>query len=261
MRKLEEALGFELFDRQNGFRLSPQGRAFWLRAEPSFASLDQLQRDVELLRRGGQGEIHIACEATVADGPLGIAVGRLLDNHPDLRVKLLVCRVEEMPALLSERTVDFLVADHTLIPADEQLEHQMLADREVMFYCRAGHPLAGRHPIQLEEFFSYPLFGPPLPEWAHEWVAKHRPSDAPLETLRLECNHHSLLKAAVLASDGISGAPFSVIEAEVDLGRLAVLNLEAAPTHHPAAIFWLKSNPPSPAGRLLIDELLLIAGA
>lgn len=260
MRKLEEALGFPLFDRTNGFRLSPQGRAFLVRAEPSFARLDHLQREVELLRSGALGEIHVACAATVADGPMGIAIGRLIDAHPDLRVHLLVCRIKEMPALLRERTVDFFVADQTLVPTDADLECELLSDGEVMFYCRAGHPLAGKDPITLEEFFSYPHFGPPLPQWAVDWLGKNRPTEAPREPLRLECNHHALLKIAVAAGNGISGAPFSVIEAEVELGRLAVLNVEAMPMHHRAGIFWHRDHPPTQAGRLLIDELLLLAG-
>lgn len=260
MRKLEESLGFSLFDRENGFRLSRHGRAFLARVEPSFSRLGHLERDVALLRSGVLGEIHVAAGATVADGPMGIAIGRLLDAQPDLRVHLLVCRVKEMPALLRERTVDFFVADQTLVPLEEDLEFLPLADHEVMFFCRAGHPLAGKDSITLEEFFSYPHFGPPLPRWAQEWLAKNRPQDAPREPLRLECNHYALLKTAVAAGDGISGAPFAVIEAEVELGRLAVLNVDAMPMHHQAGIFWLKAQPPGQAGQLLIDELLLLAG-
>lgn len=260
MRKLEQSLGFPLFDRENGFRLSPQGRAFLARAEPSFERIGHLQREVEMLRNGALGEIHIACGATVADGPIGIAIGRLIDAHPGLRVNVLVCRIKEMPALLRDRSIDLFVAAESLIPRDADLEFQLLADHEVMFYCRAGHPLAGKGPVSLEEFFSYPHFGPPLPQWALDWFAKNHPGSTPRNPLQLESNHHALLKTAVEAGNGISGAPFSVIESEVELGRLAVINVETMPMRHQAGIFWLKAHPPTKLGRLLIDEMSLLDG-
>ena len=70
--------------------------------------------------------------------------------------------------------------------------------------------------------------------------------------------------AQALGLDGVAmltfNRQFAVIEAEVELGRLAVLNVDAMPMHHQAGIFWLKAQPPGQAGQLLIDELLLLAG-
>lgn len=259
IRKLEVALGFELFDREHGFHLTAMGTELLSRAESAFLHLLDLEREVVLLRSGVVGEIRTACGPTVADAYVGQAVGRLLKSRPDVKVKVHVGRFEEMPTLLRDRSIDFFIADYTLIEREADLEILPLAPQEILFFCRAGHPLAGRE-VGLKEFFSYPHAGPGLPAWAKAWLEKHRPADAPAKELHVQCSHHALLKSAVEHSDAISGATRPVIRAELDEGRLALIHLKAEKMYNQAGIVWLRGRPPSPAGKLLIEELQRLAG-
>ena len=259
IRRLESALGFDLFDREHGFHLTAMGVELLSRAESAFVHLRDLERELDLLRSGALGEIRIACGPTVADAFVGQAVGRLMKSRPEVKANVHVGPFEEMPKLLRERSIDFFIADYTLIERDADLEILPLAPMEILFFCRAGHPLADRE-VGLEEFFSYPHAGPGLPAWAKAWLEKYRPAHAAIKELHVQCSHHALLKSVVEHSDAISGATWPVIRAELDEGRLALIHLKAEKMHNQAGIVWLHGRPPSPAGKLLIEELQRLAG-
>ena len=157
--------------------------------------------------------------------------------------------------MLRERKIDFFVADHTLLSGVSDLEIVPLEPQEIVFFCRSGHPLADRGEISVDEFFSYPHVGPPLPKWAEDWLRENRPLGNPSQFLRLECSHHALLKNVVETSDAISGAPRWVIQSELDLGRFSIVRLPLAPMHNRAGVVWLIERPPTAAGKLLINEL------
>ena len=191
---------------------------------------------------------------------MGPAIGRLIQSHAGLNVLVTVAPFAELPGLLRERRIDFFVGDYTLLSGTSDMEIQPLAPQEIVFFCRKGHPLAEREEINVDEFFSYPHVGPPLPQWAEEWLRNHRPKGFAAEFLRLECSHHGLLKNVVANSDTISGAPFEVIRAELDPGRFSIVRLAVKPMYSRAGVVWLVDRPPTTAGKLLIDELCVGAG-
>lgn len=256
IRKLEERLGFDLFDRERGFRLTERGREFQAKADRTFLRLKDLERDVELIRTGALGEVRAACGPTVADGVVGPAIGRLLTSHPGLNVHMTVAHFMAMPGLLRERKIDFFIADYTLLTGTNDLEILPLEPQEILFFCRKGHPLAGRADVGVEEFFSYPHVGPPLPRWAEEWLRNNRPTETASRFLRLECSHHALLKNVVEHSDAISGAPRGVIQSELEQGRFSTIQLPVETMSNRAGVVWLTDRPPTAAGKLFIDELL-----
>ena len=255
IRKLEEKLGFNLFDREHGFQVTDQGREFQIKAEGAVSRFDDLEREIESIRTGKLGVIRAACGPTVADGLIGPAIGRLLSAHSGLNVQLTVAPFQEMPVLLRERKIDFFVADYTLLSGISDLEIKPLEPQEILFFCRKGHPLADRKEVSVDGFFSYPHVGPPLPRWAEEWLGNHRPEGVSSQFLRLECSHHGLLKNVVANSDAISGAPREVIQSDLDLGRFALIRLDMKPMHNRAGVVWLVDRPPTTAGKLLIEEL------
>ena len=71
IRKLEEKLGFNLFDREHGFQVTDQGREFQIKAEGAVSRFDDLEREIESIRTGKLGVIRAACGPIVADGLIG----------------------------------------------------------------------------------------------------------------------------------------------------------------------------------------------
>ena len=255
IRKLERELGFDLFDREHGFELNGMGREFLMRARRVLSHVDDLEHEVELLRAGELGELHIACGPTVADGFVGIALGRLHKAHPGVNIAVQVGPHPVLPSLLRSRKVDLIVVEISLIEHDSEFEIETLPEQEIVIYTRANHPLAGKKRVKPEDLFRYPAVGTHLPPWAEAWLKKHQPADGSYPGLQLECSHHALLKQVVMASDAVSGAPREVLRAELECGALTVIDLAAETMHNRAGVVWLRGRSLSPAASRLIEEL------
>lgn len=255
IRKLEKELGFLLFDRADGFRLTALGCEMLSRSRTVLSRIGDLTREVELLKAGDAGEVRVACGPTIADGLMGTALAGLLRNHPDLKCSVEVGSPGEMLPMLRERKVDLFVAEITLFDQDADLEIEALPKQEIVLFCRAGHPLAGRRRVSPEEFFRFPTFASALPPWAQAWITKHRHEDQHPHALNLECSHHELIKRVVMGSDGVSGAPREVVANELDDGRLAEIDLVADSMFNQPGIVRLRGNLLTPAAAQLIDEV------
>ncbi len=254
IRKLESVLGFELFDREMGFELTGLGRELLERCEPILNQVENLERQVSLLKDGQIGEVRVGCGPVFADGMMGPAVGRFLDQRPSINLKVQVKPFAELPVLLKRRQIDLFVADYTVIEDDPDFEIEPLPSNEVVFFCRPGHPLAGRKATP-EEFCSYPLLGPARPPWVEKWIRDNLGESLRGRDLQLECSHYALLKSVVMSSDSLCAASRMVIEQELRADRLALVELEAPEIRHQAGIVWLKGNRLVGAAKEMIDVL------
>lgn len=259
IRKLEQELGFELFDRDHAFELTALGLGVLPRARRILTQFRDLDREIELLRTGELGTVRIACGPTVADGLVGRAVAALVRNRPDLCIEIEVRPFLGLPPLLRERKIDLFVGDVSLIEQADDLEIEHLPPQEVVLFCRAGHPLAGRRKVSPEEFFRYPAIATDLPPWAEAWLRKHRSSSGKVPGLTVVCSHHALLRRVVLGSDAVSGAPREVIQTDLDAGLLTPIDLVAEPLRLNAGVVRLLNRSLSPATTQLIEELRRVA--
>jgi DNA-binding transcriptional LysR family regulator len=217
--------------------------------------MDDLEHEVGLLSAGELGELHVACGPTVADGLVGMALGRLHKAHPGVKIAVQVGPHHELPGLLRSRKVDLIVVEISLIEHDAELEIEVLPEQEIVIYARADHPLAGKEQVKPQDLFRYPAVGTHLPPWAETWLKKHQPTDGSYPGLQLQCSHHGLLKQVVLASNAISGAPREVLRTELECGALAVIDLAADKMHNRAGVVWLRGRSLSPAALRLVEEL------
>lgn len=253
IRKLEAALGFEVFERKDAFRMTDLGKSFLPSARRALGQMDDLDREIALLRDGALGDLRVGSGPTVADSVVGAVIAGLLRRAPGINISMKVTDFHHLPALLREQKVDLVVGDITGAGYDPDFVITPLAPQEIKLFCRAEHPLAGRPSVSPAEFFQYPLASTALPSWALTWLQERNP-EAPIPRLNVECSHHAALKTIVEQSDAISAAPYSAIEAEIKTGRLAVLNLKAPPLYSRAGIMHLRGRTLSPAARMFIAE-------
>jgi DNA-binding transcriptional LysR family regulator len=253
IRKLESALGFEVFERKDAFRMTDLGKSFFPSARRALGQMDDLDREIALLRDGSLGDLRLGSGPTLADAVVGGVIAGLLRRAPGINISLKVTEVYQLPALLREQKVDLAVGDITEVEHNPTFLITPLAPQEIKLFCRAEHPLTGRPSVSPSEFFQYPLASTSLPSWALKWLQERNP-DGPIPQLSVECSHHAALKTIVEQSDAISAAPWTAIEAEIKTGRLAILNLQAPPLYTRAGIMHLRGRTLSPAARMFIAE-------
>ena len=143
LARLEQLLGFALFDRVQG-RLRPTVRALALlqEVERSFVGLDQIAARAEALRDLSSGRLRLACLPALAHALVPHALKLLARSHPDLAVS--VCP-EESPWLeqaLSEQRFDAGLSETTQAPAGVVLRTILQANEVAVL--PQGHRLAAR---------------------------------------------------------------------------------------------------------------------
>jgi DNA-binding transcriptional LysR family regulator len=255
IRKLESELDLELFDRKCGFELTAMGREFHPRAKEALNRIHELERDMDLVGGGEAGTLRLGCGPTMADGPVGEVLAELLVKKPSLKMKIHVVPFQALPSLLDSQEIDMAIGDRAIGAGNEAYEVIPLPEREVVLFCRAGHPLAGQGKVGPAEFFRYPIVGPVLPIEAQAWLREHHPERLADEALSLECSHHALLKKVVASTDAISGAPGYVIADELQRGELVVLKTVMKPMITQAVLVKLKRRNLTPAAMELIEML------
>ncbi len=255
IQKLEQEMGFELFDRERGFELTVMGGELLERAKDILSRIDEMERQIEDVRTGGMGELRIACGPTVADGLLGVALGRMTAISPGAKIHVRVTAPTEFLGLLERREVDLAVGETSEFADLPNYEVIPLKPQEVIFFCRAGHPLSRLEKVSPKEFFSYPHAATDLPPRVAAWLNSVRPTDSQYTGLSLTCSHHALLKRAVEESDAVSGAPWMVIKPDIEAGRFAKVNFDVPPISSQASVITREGRKHTPLASRLIESL------
>ena len=258
IQKLEDQLGFSLFDRMGGsLTLTPLGSEYRNRAYALATHALEMEREMEHLRAGRIGVIKVYCGATVAETEMPAALSRLVNNHPEVHVEVQVGDIKDMPDLLRSRQIDFGVGEYINVLDQADLATIPLKPQEIVFVCRSGHPLteSRRRRIATADFFSYPLVATGLPTWAAQWLREHHPDHSRKELLSVRCNHYPLLKSILLQSNAVSGVPEGVVRTELEAGTMVKLALDAPALVNRPGILHLRNRQLSPAAQNLIAVL------
>jgi DNA-binding transcriptional LysR family regulator len=159
IRGLETDLGFDVFDREHGFQLTGLGRELFPRAEAALARIEELAEEVAGMVAGRVGSLRIGCGPAVAEGLLGPALGRVLSACPGASIDVRIGRFPEFAGLLKSRGIDLLIGEASGLGSDAELVIEPLPAEEIVFFCRAGHPLAGATACHPPRVFFLPACG------------------------------------------------------------------------------------------------------
>lgn len=261
IQRLEGWFGHKLFERGAKVELTGLGRLLLEQARRTLLSFDDLQHEAGLYVNADVGELTVGAGPLMAEGIVGPAVGRLLDRHPRLCVTVQVDNFGQFPERLRERKLDFFIADVSAIESDPDFEIRTIPPQAGIWFCRPGHPLAGKRSVSLREFFSYPIVLPMLPAWLDAWFAKHQPKGRRAEPFRpaLLCSHFSTLKAVVRHSDAISGAIPAALSQDLREARFVPLALSAPEVRARPGIVWMRGRSLTPPAIALISEIERLA--
>ncbi len=118
-------------------------------------------RLVDEYRQGLAGAIRVAGTPIFMDGVISSVLAEFQADHPNIRIDQSYGYPTELLSKLSGETLD--VAILPMRPADVSEEYQfrqILPGRNVIA-CRAGHPLARKKEVKLEDIAEYSWIAPP----------------------------------------------------------------------------------------------------
>lgn len=150
IRKLEEELGVALFERApRKVMLTPVGREIVERARKVLADVDQL---AEIARRSQDpeaGTVRLGLFPTLGPYLLPHVLPGLRERFPRIEFLLVEDKTDALLERLRDGRLDAAVLALPL--ADEQLHAEPLFDEPFVLATPAGHPLAGRGPLAVDD--------------------------------------------------------------------------------------------------------------
>ena len=265
IQRLEASFGVQLIDRSGRRPVpTPFGEIVIEGARRVLTDLEQTYREVDLLKGFERGVLAVGCDPLAAAGVLGPALARLVREHPRIRYEVEVGNWSSLRTKLMDRSIDLHVG------ASPEIHDRKVAVREfplepLVYFCRPGHPLTGLTEVTLKDVRRFPRIGiEGPPEWnrlyARALGTVGRKAEAAHPRFAM-ADSWDVLKAIVRESDTISGAPRSVVAAELEAGLLVEFD-PGLPHFAPrGSIAWLAERILPPAAEALVREVLeLTAG-
>jgi DNA-binding transcriptional LysR family regulator len=169
--KLEEIIGFRLFDRLAG-RLTPtnDGLSFYNEAIKLIGGVAQLERSVESIKKGDLGSLIIASNPSAGISLLPQLIAEFRTEHPDAVVKLITRNSEVVRSLFPSQLCDIGIAE---LPIDYQGLTTVRYRLRCMAILPKGHALAAQAEVTPKDLSGMPFFA-----ISRERVSHHALSNA-----------------------------------------------------------------------------------
>lgn len=157
LKKLEEELGVELFDRSpNRIYLNKTGEIALIHVNTILRNIEQLKADVLSAARQSQTLSIAFCDP----GVRWFSVPRFSAAHPEIQVKDDLYEGKDVMGLLSERVYDLIVTPQKI--KDSRLQSLPFLPDQVYLSVPEGSNLAGRDSISIREIPAQALLYPQI---------------------------------------------------------------------------------------------------
>ena len=254
--RLEDALGVVLFDRE-GPAVTPTlcGEALLRHATTMLAEIDELKREIAVLKGREAGACSIAMEFDAAGHCGRRALAELIRRRPNLSCQV---RHGDRPAVVESvlaRGADLGFMEIGTLTIDGRLRVAPVGRHETLLYCRRGHPLLKLGQVSERDLKAYPMVSMQTPSRTDAVASVRRGPAAgtadPGMTLCID--DPATVQAIVLASDAVSRSTPVQIESGVRGGELCVLPVRVPHATVNYGFISLENRRLSPAAELFVS--------
>lgn len=258
IQRLESELGVQLLERKRrGVSPTPIGRRVIDRARQVVAGVELLEKEVGLLSGAEIGTLSIGVGPAMSETFVSEIIGQFAEQYPDLHINVRVDHWIQLSEWLHSGDLDLYVADIAGAGRNARLTVIQMPQERLVWFCRAGHPLAGRRRLRPGEVLKFPLATPKPPPWAQTWFAEAAgtPQDVERRYNTVRCESYSMLKQIVRSSNCVSASLESSIAHEVEAGVLVPLNVKGMNLETSAGIVYRKDRLLPPPAQKFIEML------
>ncbi|WP_149179801.1 LysR family transcriptional regulator [Streptomyces sp. TRM49041] len=211
LAKLEREVGQQLVAKNGrGVRLTDAGQLLADHAARILSQVELAQADIEAQRGQAVGEVRLAGFPTAARGLFPRAITALRASHPELRVRTSELEPEHGIRQVLRGDVDLAVVldwSNKRLPVPGGLAQAALLDDAADVAMPAGHPLAGRAEVALEDLADDDWVSWPEGEFCYDWlVFTLRSKGIEPRIAHLAGEHHTQL-ALIQAGLGVCVTP------------------------------------------------------
>ena len=252
---LERIVGRKLLERRGkGLALTSGGESLVFFAE---AALAQIAEGVQQAAgRGAAQTIGVGILPNVTRELMPRAVLRFKRAHPSVTVRIVTASADELMRLLRGSDIDMVVGRLLRPDQVKGLSFDHLYDEPLVFAARAGHPLARRRRMTLDELEKFgmvlPLGGTIIRDEINRLLMTrgHGTFANVVETTSFE-----FARPYVLGSDAVIVFPLGAVRAELQAGTLVRLPVGDAELSGPVGITHVPGRPWTAVARRLVEVL------
>lgn len=154
---LEAELGVPLFDRHSSPVLPTTfGKTLLRRAQSVLDDTHEIQREIQLLQDLEVGSLIVAMGVYAAEMSAAKAMGKLIAKHPDIDCRLRLTSWADLLPLVESGDVDLAIGEISALENTARLTVTPVGEHELVFFCRAGHPLSGHRSVTEKDLANYP---------------------------------------------------------------------------------------------------------
>jgi DNA-binding transcriptional LysR family regulator len=231
IQSVEEAIGARVFDRDRK-QVEPTavGSRLIEQAANLLSAARNLEQEVQRVINLEGGQLYVGAGPYPAEISVGIAVGRMVRRHPQIRIDVLTGDWPELTKRILAGELDVAIAETSLAQADDRLVIEQLPPHQAFYFCRSGHALASQAKLTIDDIRRYPLVTTSIPARLFQPLGRRNPDDGGNgldgpATTEIRTTSALMIRQVVRESDAVGVALPSQIGQEVALGRLVQLPL------------------------------------
>lgn len=228
LQQAEAAAGTALFDRtRDGLRATDAGRAVVAAAQAIELQLAMLIDDLAAIRGTGRGTLRLGAVST-AKYFVPQLMAAFLAEYPEIELRLAIGNRATMIASLEQQEVDIVLMGRP--PREMPVSTYLIGEHPLVIIAPPDHSLVGARGIARSKVAELPLLVREIGSGTRNALglffgdALEHP-----QSRRTEFSSNETIKQAVMAGLGIALISAHTIALEVELGRIAILDVIGTP--------------------------------
>jgi len=258
---LEKELGVVLFDR-DGSTVSPTmyGETLLRRAETIVADMDELERDIGLLKGLDSGSLSVALGVYPAEISGSRALGTMTLAHPKLDYRVSVGNWEQTLDKVLSKRADLGFVAISSVDGDDRFAAIPVNEHEMVLYARKEHPLAGVASLSRNDLDQFPLVSIRVPRMLADAVPGKGRLDPQTGYLipAVEVDDLGAARSLVASSNGFGPAVPIQIERQLESGEFVLLDFQDLRLKPMFGFIMLKNRMVSPAAEVYMQHVFEI---
>lgn len=245
---IEDVYGVKIFDRTSqGVVPTETGSAFIAEAERLVRGADTFDHNARLIGGGKLGQLSFAMGPLVAEVLMGQAGIALLADDKRISFRAQTRRADYVIKALLEEDLELGLVGTASFEVPSEIDVRPIGKMKTAVIARAGHPLAGRKAVTVEEARQFPIASPmdmnqlrPFHPVAHN----------------ISCDDYGAMTEMVMASDAVCLCSAIFARTVTGGGKVVTLDVDIPADQREIDVvaLTLKGRTISPAVQLVIDR-------
>lgn len=246
MQQAEAMVGTPLFERTTeGFMATDAGRAVIAAARDIEQRVATLEDDILAIRGAGLGRLRLGAVSTAKYFVPRLMAG-FAEERPGIQISLTIGNRAAIIEALNEQQIDVALMGRP--SRQTPVESMLLGEHPLVIIAAPDHPLAGQRQISKQRISKEHFLVREAGSGTRISLELFF-SDIPgrLDNLGTEFSSNETIKQAVMAGMGVAFISAHTIAMEVEIGRLAILDVIGAPVMRQWFTVRRADRAPSPA--------------